>query len=203
MNPLENLIDGFRDLAGHVPELLQPIIIALAGAVPFIEGEVSAMIGVWAGLHPIVAGLAGAVGNFVCVMIVVFAGARIRAAVLARRQRRAVAVGARSGAAPAVQPSPVDLYDATTEPTTEQAAAPDAEPESKGARKFRRFLVRFGVPGASILGPLALPTQFTSAILVASGVSKGWVLLWQAVAIVLWTGLTTLSAWGALALFVY
>lgn len=189
MNPLENLIDGFRDLAAHVPELLQPIIIALAGAVPFLEGEVAALIGVWAGLHPLVAGLAGALGNFACVTVVVFAGARIRSAVVARRQRRPATV--------AVDAAPVVDDDA------DAVDAPTPEPESKGAQKFRRFVLRFGVPGASILGPLALPTQFTSAILVASGVSKGWVLLWQAVAIVLWTGLATLSAWGALALFVY
>lgn len=60
--------------------------------------------------------------------------------------------------------------------------------------------MRSGVPGASILGPLALPTQFTSAVLVSTGVAKGWVLLWQGVAIVLWTTATTLSAVGVLAL---
>ncbi len=197
MNPIDNLINGFRDLAAHVPELVQPLIVALAGAVPFIEGEISAMIGVWAGLHPVVAGLAGAIGNFACVVVVVLAGSRIRAALIARRQRRASAVD---------QPAPVAVGATATGSTPvstpgDAQASEAAEPtESKGAQRFRRFLVRFGVPGASILGPLALPTQFTSAILVASGVSKGWVLLWQAVAIVLWTSLTTVSAWGALVL---
>ncbi|MBM9467510.1 hypothetical protein [Nakamurella leprariae] len=36
------------------------------------------------------------------------------------------------------------------------------------------------------------------AILVASGVSERWVLLWQGIAIVVWTTLTTIIAWGAL-----
>ena len=76
----------------------------------------------------------------------------------------------------------------------------DVKTESKGVKRFKRFLVRFGVPGASILGPLAIPTQFTSAVLVSTGVSKGWVLLWQGVAIFLWTTMTTLIATGVLAL---
>jgi hypothetical protein len=37
-------------------------------------------------------------------------------------------------------------------------------------------------------------------VLVSTGVAKGWVLLWQAVAITLWTTVTTLSAVGVLAL---
>src|SRR5688500_18120218 len=44
----------------------------------------------------------------------------------------------------------------------------EERPESKGRRRFRRYLVRFGVPGASLLGPLAVPTQFTAAMLIAS-----------------------------------
>jgi hypothetical protein len=35
-------------------------------------------------------------------------------------------------------------------------------------------------------------------MLVAAGTPRGWVLLWQAVAIVLWTTLATALAWGAL-----
>ena len=110
------------------------------------------------------------VGNFACVVGVVLATARVRSAVAAR-------VGRRDG-------------------------EPDEPPErqSKGRQRFARWLDRFGVPGASLLGPLALPTQFTSATLVASGVSVPRVLVWQAAAIVLWTTIATLSAIGALAL---
>jgi hypothetical protein len=35
-------------------------------------------------------------------------------------------------------------------------------------------------------------------MLVAGGTPRAWVLLWQAVAIVLWTSVTTVSAWLAL-----
>jgi hypothetical protein len=81
-------------------------------------------------------------------------------------------------------------------------ASTPAKPESKGHQRFKRWLVRYGVPGASILGPLAIPTQFTSAMLVAGGTPRAWVLLWQAVAIVLWTTVATVSAWLALQLVV-
>jgi hypothetical protein len=61
-------------------------------------------------------------------------------------------------------------------------------------------MVRFGVPGASILAPLALPTMLTAAFFVATGVPKHWVILWQVVAIVLWTSAIAVAATGVLAL---
>ena len=68
-----DLIARFQDLAAQVPEILQPLIIALAGAVPFIEGEGAAAIGIVGGLHPAVAIAAGALGNFLCVAVLVIA----------------------------------------------------------------------------------------------------------------------------------
>lgn len=167
---ISDLIIRFQELVGNVPFIVQPLIIAVAAAVPFIEGEVSSLIGVIGGVHPLVAAAAGMVGNFLCVVVVVLATARVRSAVVAR-------VG-----------GPAD------EPREPQ------KPPSKGRQRFARLLDRFGVPGASLLGPLALPTQFTSATLVASGISVPRVLLWQAAAIVLWTTIATLSATGAVAL---
>lgn len=205
-----NIIEFFQNLASHVPELLQPIIIALAGAVPFVEGEISALIGVWAGLNPIVAGLAGALGNFICVTVIVLLGARAREAVVSRRSRNREAASVEVGATTAGG-VPTAASSATTASATEAevggnlsaAGEPPAEkkPESKGRIKFKRFLNRFGVPGASLLGPLAIPTQITSTILVGAGVKTSWILLWQGIAIVCWTTLTTLIAIGALTLF--
>jgi hypothetical protein len=163
VNPFETLVQNFRDLVAEVPEVVQPFVVMLAGAIPFIEGEGASPIGVLGGIHPVVAGIAAASGNFLCVLIIVLISSRARAA--------AVAHGHRS-----------DSH--------------EERPESKGRRRFRRYLVRFGVPGASLLGPLAVPTQFTAAMLIASGTSRSWVLLWQAIAITLWTTLTTTVAWG-------
>ncbi|TDD35920.1 small multidrug efflux protein [Nonomuraea terrae] len=167
MNPIETLVRNFQDLVAQVPEVAQPLIVMLAGAIPFLEGEGASPIGVLGGIHPIVAGIAAASGNFLSVLAVVLFSTRVRTTAVARRARR-------------------------TETPTEP------KPESRGRQRFRRYLLRFGVPGASILGPLAIPTQFTSAMLVASGTPRGWVLLWQAVAIVVWTTVTTTLSWGML-----
>jgi len=64
-----------------------------------------------------------------------------------------------------------------------------ATSDRKAARlaKFQRALDRYGVPGVSLLGPLLLPTQFTSTMLAAAGVGKARVLFWQALAILAWS----------------
>lgn len=176
----------FQEIVAEVPELLQPLVIAVAGMVPYIEGEGAAAFGVVAGVHPVVAGLAAAAGNIICVVLVVLLGARIREAVLGSRARRVVdapvPVGAPGSATPAGPAEPLQ----------------PAEPRSKGRRRLERWLVRFGVPGASLLAPLALPTMLTAATFVASGVSKRWVVLWQVVAIVAWTGAVTVVTTGVL-----
>lgn len=192
MNPMQELIRNFQDLVAHVPEIIQPLIVMLAGTVPFIEGELATTIGIAGGLHPIVAAIAAAAGNFLCVVLVVLLTSRARTSVVNHRRVRVEAMAGAAGV-------PESVGD---ERATALEELVPAEPESKGRQRFKRWLVRFGVPGASILGPLAIPTQFTSAILVAGGTPRGWVLLWQAVAIVLWTTVTTVSIWAALTFLV-
>ncbi|MCM3612968.1 small multidrug efflux protein [Microbacterium enclense] len=84
-NPISDLVVGFQGLVADVPDLVQPLIVALAGAVPFIEGEGAAAIGIIGGINPLVAAVAGAVGNLICVAIVVLATSRVRTAVTTRR----------------------------------------------------------------------------------------------------------------------
>jgi len=166
-----NLIATFQDLVSRVPELVQPLIVALAGAVPFIEGEGAAAIGVIGGINPVIAAFAAAIGNFACVAILVVLGAGTRRAII---ERRAAAVTVGGGSAPV--------------------------PESVSPRKekFQRALVRYGVPGVSLLGPLLLPTQFTATMLAAAGVTRGRILFWQGLAIVLWTTAVTLVITGVI-----
>ncbi|VEW10706.1 Uncharacterised protein [Brevibacterium casei] len=203
MNPI---IEFFQGLAAQVPDLLQPFIIAAAGAIPFIEGEISSIIGVWAGMNPVLAGVAGAIGNFICVTVIVLLGARARRAVVNRQseKRELAAVGAGGHADPSTDgtlPDGLEPSDITAGDTaTEGYLGEGGKPESKGRVKFKKFLTRFGVPGASLLGPLAIPTQITSTILVGAGVKTSWILLWQGIAIIAWTTLTTLIATGSLAL---
>ncbi|QCB95348.1 small multidrug efflux protein [Cellulomonas shaoxiangyii] len=188
MTPLQELISRFQELVAQVPEIFQPFIVVLAGAVPFVEGELAAMVGLVAGLHPVVAGVAAATGNFLSVALVVALTARARTAVVHRSRTR---VGATVGGSGTPGSADVGTVDAFGEPAPTQ-------PLSRGRQRVQTWLVRFGVPGASILGPLAIPTQFTTAILVAGGASRRWVLLWQAVAIALWTTVSTVSVWAAL-----
>lgn len=91
-----NLIETFQGFVAQVPELVQPLIVALAGAIPFIEGEGAVSIGIIGGIHPVVAALAGAAGNFLCVAIVVLATARVRTAVTTRAGAAEKPVSARS-----------------------------------------------------------------------------------------------------------
>ena len=198
MNPI---IEFFQGLAAQVPDLLQPFIIAAAGAIPFIEGEISSIIGVWAGMNPVLAGVAGAIGNFICVTVIVLLGARARRAVVNRQseKRELAAVGVGTGVGN-ILPSDSAHGGSAGDTDTEGHLGEGGKPESKGRVKFKKFLTRFGVPGASLLGPLAIPTQITSTILVGAGVKTSWILLWQGIAIIAWTTLTTLIATGSLAL---
>ena len=188
MNPVQELVVNFQEIAAQVPEIVRPFIVMLAGAIPFIEGEVASVIGMVGGLNPIVAGLAAAAGNFLCVLVVVLVTSRARTAVVNRSRDRAAAT--RNAALVPAAPG--------NRGTTAVGGSASDKSQSKGRQRFAKWLVRFGVPGASILGPLAIPTQFTSAILIAGGTPRGWVLLWQGVAIVLWTTVSILSVWAAL-----
>jgi len=181
VNPIEQIIAHLQNLASHVPEQVQPLIVMAAGAIPFVEAEGATLIGAAAGVNLIVAAIAAAAGNFLSVLAVVTLSSRARRGVLSNRAARRSAVAAAAGGV------------ATLE-------APVVKPESKGRARFNRWVLRFGVPGASILGPLAIPTQITSSILIAGGTPRAWVLLWQGVAIIVWTTVTAVSVWLALQL---
>jgi hypothetical protein len=213
-----DLISLFRDLVAQVPEILQPLIIALAGAVPFIEGEGAASIGILGGLNPVVATIAAAAGNFACVAVLVLVSSGARSAIVNRRaakrearvgSRDAVLAGAPGAPRDGASARPVDgglaggglagigLDSSSLDGSAEADAAP-AESARKAARraKFQRALERYGVPGVSLLGPLLLPTQFTATMLAAAGVKKARVLFWQAVAIAGWTTLVAVVISG-------
>ena len=190
MNASSNFVEGLQDVIVQVPEIIQLLIVGAVAMVPFLEGELASTLGVWAGVNPVVAFAVAAAGNFLSVFAVVMFGSRARDAIVVRRAR---------AKAPVTYGGGILVEEQSDFEATEPTKPESARTESKGSQRFRRFLVRFGVPGASLLGPLALPTQFTSAMLVASGVSRRWVLLWQGIAIIIWTGLTTLVATGVLA----
>ena len=172
-----NLVETFQNFVAQVPELVQPLIVALAGAIPFIEGEGAVAIGIVGGINPIVAAIAAMVGNFLCVAILVIASSGARRAIVDRTRTREVAL-AGGGT------------------TTEQVG--DTSRGSARREKFQRAFERYGVPGVSLLGPLLLPTHFTATMLAAAGIGKARILVWQAVAIVGWTTLVALIITGVI-----
>lgn len=195
-----NLIDTFRDLFAQVPDLLQPLIVAVAGAIPFVEGEVGAAIGILGGIHPATAISAGIVGNFACVAMLVLTGAQARDAVTSRRDK-----ASRQGARKPRSQADEDLdfaLDLALDPAESLAVdlvAPEEDADERRSRrwvKFQHAFDRYGVPGVSLLGPLLLPTHFTAIMLAASGISRSRILIWQAVAIIGWTVLVGLILTG-------
>lgn len=72
------------------------------------------------------------------------------------------------------------------------------DPQKSAKReKVRRIFDRFGVPGVSILGPLALPSQFTAPLMVSFGASRHAVMAWMLVSVILWgVGFALLTLWG-------
>lgn len=165
-----SLIDNFQDLVAQVPDLFQPLIVAAAGAIPFIEGEGAVTIGIIGGINPVVAAIAAIVGNFACVAVLVLLSSGARQAVVTRSRARTVAM---AGGGSGLESSAADAAEAA-------AASPRKA-------KFQRAFERYGVPGVSLLGPLLLPTQITATMLAAAGIGKVRILIWQAIAIIGWT----------------
>lgn len=178
-----DLVDILQRLVGQVPELVQPLIVALAGAIPFVEGEGGVAIGILGGIPPVVAAIAAMAGNFLTVAALVVLGSGARNAVVTRHREKVLARdGVPAGTGSTLEVPPGETTDGS------RGAARRA--------KFQRAYERYGVPGVSLLGPLLLPTHFTATMLAASGVGKARILIWQAVAIVGWTTLTALIVGG-------
>src|SRR5690606_30135149 len=167
--------------------LVQPFIVALAAAIPFIEGEGAAGLGIVGGVNPVAAVIAGVLGNFLCVAALVLLSSSAHNAVVTRHRNRVRAAQTVYAGGQSIEEVDID-----------EVALGSDEPVSGRKAKFLNALNRYGVPGVSLLGPLLLPTHFTATMLAAVGVSKGRVLFWQALAIIGWTTVITLIITGAL-----
>ncbi|WP_434992194.1 small multidrug efflux protein [Arthrobacter sp. Ld5] len=169
---MDNPYEGMQEWVQQLPEMVQPLGVAVAGMIPYIEGEGAAGIGILLGINPVVAAASAMIGNFLSVIAVVTISSRVREKVVASRG-------------------------GGHEPAGSASVAPSAR-RAKGQRRLQGWLSRFGVPGASLLAPLALPTQLTATFFAASGVRKERVLFWQAIAIVVWTIAISVLATGLL-----
>jgi hypothetical protein len=150
------MIDALQDFTASLPPFLQWFGVMLAAAVPFVESYFGSVIGVLAGIDPVIAIIAAIVGNIVSMVVVVLSAHGVRT-------RVGVARATRAGV-------DVDL----------------AETESPRRRRLRAQFDRYGVPGVSLLGQTILPSQITSAAMVGFGASRNAVIFWQVISIVLW-----------------
>lgn len=75
------MIDALRDFTSGLPDLLQWVGVILASAIPFIESYFGSVIGILAGINPVVAILAAIVGNVVSMLIFVLSAHGVRSKV--------------------------------------------------------------------------------------------------------------------------
>ncbi|WP_249409103.1 hypothetical protein [Frigoribacterium sp. CFBP 8751] len=136
-----------QELVGQVPELAQPLILALAGAIPFFEGEGAAALGVLSGVNPVVAALAAIAGHVLCVAAVVWLRAWVRSGVGERRRRRGVG-GAPAGGSGAAgcEPGAGEVVDERAGAASRGAgAAAGAGLSAAGMPVATRVVLRDGV----------------------------------------------------------
>lgn len=181
-------MDVLQTFADSLPASLQWLAVMLVGALPFVESYGGAVLGVASGVPVPVAILAAVTGNVLAMSLTVWIASGIRAkataSTAARARITAPAGGTQQGAA----------GDGSTD-----VAAPEADGAApgRGKRRIRQLFERYGVPGVSLLGQWALPSHITAPTLVGFGASRGSVLVWQTMGILVWgTAFGTLAAAG-------
>ena len=151
------MIDALQDFTTSLPSFLQWFGVMLVAAIPFVDSYFGAVIGVLIGLPTALAIGVAVIGNVISMLIFVFTAHGVRGKVVAGK---AASVGA----------------DATgSEPV-----------ESPRREKVRRMFDKYGVAGVSLVGPVILPSQFTSAAMVSFGASRNAVILWMVISITVW-----------------
>lgn len=68
------MFEGIREFADGIPEIVQWLILIVVGAVPYLEAYGAAFLGVIAGVNPLIALLAGVIGNVVSMLVFMKAG---------------------------------------------------------------------------------------------------------------------------------
>lgn len=157
------MIDAIQAFAASFPDWLQWAGVLLVSAIPFIDSYFGSVIGVAIGVNPVVAITVAIIGNVASMLAFVYGASAARRKVTAKRT--ATRAGVAGG---------------------EPVSVAEVAPQSPKQARIRRWFDRFGVPGVSILGPLVLPSQFTSLAMVGFGADRKAVIIWQTVAIVIW-----------------
>jgi len=72
------MIQTLQDFTATLPPVLQWLGVVLAGAIPFVESYFGSVIGVLAGIDPVVAVVAAVVGNIASMTVLVLGADRLR-----------------------------------------------------------------------------------------------------------------------------
>ena len=178
-----DLMGTAREFVMGLPEALQGVGVFLVSFIPFVEGEGAAIIGVLAGISPWLAVPVGIVGNFLVVALLVYAAHGARGALMGRRAAR------RGDQAPATADGG----------WTPESAGRDRAPESASRALLRERFERWGVPGLSLIGPwVFVPGHVAAPAMVSFGANRDYVMVWQTVAIALYTAVGGLLTHGIL-----
>lgn len=73
------VLEQLRNFTSSLPDLLQWVAVMLAAAIPFVESYFGSIIGVLAGINPVIAIAAAIVGNVVSMLIFVLSAHGLRA----------------------------------------------------------------------------------------------------------------------------
>jgi hypothetical protein len=76
------MIDALQDFTASLPTVLQWVGVILAAAIPFIESYFGSVIGVLAGINPVVAIIAAIVGNVISMLLFVLSAHSVRSKVV-------------------------------------------------------------------------------------------------------------------------
>lgn len=166
---METFFTTIQDFVLGLPDPVQFLGVAAVGAIPFIESYGASTIGIAAGVPIPLAVAAAILGNVASVLLVVYgiAGLRTNATSLGAKRHGAEGLGTEG-----------------------------VEPASGKRGRIAENMRRFGVPGVSLLGPIILPSQFTSAAMVGIGANRTVVFAWTTVAVVVWGLVIGLAAAG-------
>lgn len=80
------MISALQDFTTSLPEIFQWVGVMLIAAIPFIDSYVGSVIGILAGVNPIVAIAAAIVGNVISMLIFALTAHRVRSRVTAGKQ---------------------------------------------------------------------------------------------------------------------
>jgi len=85
-NERHHMFEALQDFTSSLPPLLQWVGVMLAAAIPFVESYFGSVIGVLAGINPVVAIIAAIIGNVISMLAFVFSAHGVRSKVVAGKE---------------------------------------------------------------------------------------------------------------------